>query len=262
MKVIFSPFLAFFVMPKLRNYGITAPLQRPIGIRREDTVLKNKVLAITQRLRTGDAAADKPEVLRIPAEVLAFQIGVIDGDVLAVPERIFRIEHGITDLDITGVLEGVLALQLEINNLELLRLEEGIVPLLYAQISNLSAATTPESLSAIGHPHAFNSEPVYLSKSLWRIERAVRQFDAANIPHRRPVRCREMAFHAHNILALPEDVHAFEAAVYRLHTTAFLQPRFAFADGDITELNIAALIQRPLTVIILVGDEHMLVDHP
>ena len=64
-------------------------------------------MAIAERLRAGDTAANKTKVATIPTEVLAVYFRVINGAVFTLPERIFGIEYGIVDLDIAGVLKNI-----------------------------------------------------------------------------------------------------------------------------------------------------------
>ena len=84
-------------------------LEGPVGIRCEGAVFEDKVLAVAQRLRAGNTAADETEIPGVPTEVLAIDFGVVNGAVLAVPKRIFGVEDCVADFDVAGILEGILA---------------------------------------------------------------------------------------------------------------------------------------------------------
>ena len=61
-----------------------------------------------------------------------------------------------------------------------------------------------------------------------------------------------MAIAALDVLTFPDDVHAFKTAVIGEDVAGFFEPRFAFADGNAAELEIAGLVKRPLAGKILV----------
>ena len=84
-------------------------LEGPVGIRCEGAVFEDKVLAVAQRLRAGNTAADETEIPGVPTEVLAIDFGVVNGAVLAVPKRIFGVEDSVADFEVAGVLENVFA---------------------------------------------------------------------------------------------------------------------------------------------------------
>ena len=95
----------------LTSNRITGFLKCPIGIGSEGAVFEDQIFAITKGLGAGDTATDKAEIAGIPAEVLAFDLGVIDRTVLGFPKGIFGIKNSVVDLDVAGVLENVLANQ-------------------------------------------------------------------------------------------------------------------------------------------------------
>ena len=163
------------------------PFQRSICIGCKSAVLKNEVVAVAERLRAGDTAADKMKVLCVPAEVLATEIRVIDGDVLAVPEGVRGVEDGIVDLYIAGVLESVLALQLEIGDLTMEGMQEGVVCIMHLYISQPHILTMPKTLDSIGNFGCFNGNIFKFTKSLRSVYLTVGQAQIPAVPHRRPI---------------------------------------------------------------------------
>lgn len=91
----------------LTSNRITGFLKCPIGIGSEGAVFEDQVFAITEGLRAGDTATDKAEIAGIPAEVLAFDLGVIDRTVLGFPKGIFGIENSVVDLYVFRILENI-----------------------------------------------------------------------------------------------------------------------------------------------------------
>ena len=215
-------------------------LKRQVGIGCERAVLQHQILAVAEGLRAGYTTTHEPEVLGVPTEVFGMDFGVIDSAVAALPESILGVQHGMVNLDIAGVLEGILARQLQMADTQALGLEERVVGVVDVEVGQLSVTATPESFRAIGHAQAFDGQTVYLAEGFGCIERAVRHAQTAHIPERSPVRGGEMAAGAAHILALPERVHAFEAAVVGLNAAALLESRFALADGDVAELDVPA----------------------
>ncbi len=128
------------------------------------------------------------------------------------------------DLDIARILEGILALQLEIGDLTLERMKESIVDIVHLHIGKTNILTMPKSLDSIGHFRLFDSKVFELSKSLWRVDEAVRNTEITTVPHRGSIGGGEVAFQALDILALPEDVHAVEAAVDGFDASRLFEP--------------------------------------
>ena len=214
-------------------------LEGAVSIRREGTILEDEVVAIAERLRAGDAAADKAEVMRVPAEVFAADVGIANNAVPTLPECIFGIEYGVMQFDILRILESVFASQLEIGDLKFFGVHERVNAVLNAQVGNLSVSAAPERLITIVHLHALDGKAIYLPEGLRGIEGTVREADAAAVPHRGTVRCREIALAAFYVFTLPEDVLAFETAMVGTDSPRLFESRLAFADGDIAELNVA-----------------------
>ena len=133
------------------DFRITTLLKSSIAGVIDDAIFEDEVLAIAEGLGTGEAATNQAEIAGIPAEVLALNLGVVNGNVLGLPEGIFGIEDGIMDLDVAGVLEDVFALQLEIGYLQLASMHERIRPVLYFKVGYLSVSTLPKGLCAIGN---------------------------------------------------------------------------------------------------------------
>ena len=190
-------------------------------------------------MRTGDSAADETEVLGVPTEVLALDLGVVDSAVLAIPESVFGIEDGVMDLDVTGVLEGVFADEVQIPKSQIAGMHKGVGSLLDLEVGDLATSAMPERLSTIGYLDSLEGQAVYLAEDFGRINEAVEEPQIAAIPHRRAVRRREIAVAAGDFLTLPDDVHALETTVESFYMAGFFESRLAFADGDAGELKIA-----------------------
>lgn len=236
------------------HHPIRTPLQRAIGIGREGAILENEVVAVAQWLCAGDTTTNKTKVESIPAEVLAFDVRVIDRDVLAIPEGIFRIQHSVADLYTAGVLERVLALQLEIGDLELLRMQKSILGIMHLDVHQFSASAMPKGLDSIGDFRAFDEDIFELSKDLRRIYLTVLESQIPAVPHRGSVRRGKDTFFALHLLALPKRVFAFETAIHSRHASRLLESRLPLADSDAVEFDITALIQRPLAIEIFIRD--------
>jgi len=199
-------------------------------------------LAVAERLGAGDATADKAEIFGVPTEVLAFDLGVVDGNVFALPERIFGVENSVVNLDVAGVLEDVFADEVQIPKSQIAGMHKGVRSLLDMEVGYLAGTAVPESFRAIGHLDSLQSQAVYLAEDFWCIDEAVEEPQIAAVPHRRAIRRREIAVAAGDVLTLPDDVHALETAVESFNMARLFESRLAFADGDAGELEVAALI--------------------
>ena len=184
-------------------------------------------------------AAHETEVPGVPAEVFAFDLGVVDSAVLAVPESVFGIEDGVMDLEITGVLEGVLADKVQIPNSEITGMHKSVGTLLDLEVGDLAGTAVPEGFRAIGDFDSLQGQAVYLTKDFGCIDEAVEEPQIAAIPKRRAVRRCEIAVAAGDVLAFPDDVHALETTVFSEDMARLFESRLTFADGDAGELEIA-----------------------
>lgn len=143
------------------------------------------------------------------------------------------------DLDVTGVLEGVLADEVQIPNSEITGMHKGISSLLDLEVGDLTGTAIPEGFRTIGYLDSLQGQAVYLTKDFGRINEAVKEPQIAAVPKRRTVRGCEIAVAAGDVLALPDDVHALETAVFSEDMARLFETRLTFADGDAGELEIA-----------------------
>ena len=118
-------------------------------------------------------------------------------------------------------------------------MHKGIGSLLDLEVGDLAGAAVPEGFRTVGHLDSLEGQAVYLTKDFGCIDEAVKEPQIAAVPHRRAVRRREIAVAAGDVVALPDDVHAFETAIDGFDTTRLFESRLAFADGDAGELEIA-----------------------
>ena len=118
-------------------------------------------------------------------------------------------------------------------------MHESIGSLLDLEVGDLAGTAVPEGFRAIGDFDSLQGQAVYLTKDFGRIDEAVEEPQIAAVPKRRTVRRREIAVAAGDVLALPDDVHALETAVFSEDMARFFESRLTFADGDAGELEIA-----------------------
>ena len=118
-------------------------------------------------------------------------------------------------------------------------MHKGILSLLYLKIGDLPAAAVPEGFRAIGYLDALEGQAVYLAKGFRRIDEAVKEPQIAAVPERCAVGRREIAVAAGDVLALPDDVHAFESAFDGFDTTRLFESRLAIAYRHAVQLEIA-----------------------
>ena len=118
-------------------------------------------------------------------------------------------------------------------------MHEGIGALLYFEVGDLAGTAVPECFRAIGHADAFEGQVVYFAEGFRRIDEAVEEPQIAAVPERRTVGGCEIAVAAGDVLALPDDVHAFESAFDGFDTTRLFESRLTFANSDAVQLEIA-----------------------
>jgi hypothetical protein len=143
------------------------------------------------------------------------------------------------DLEVTGVLEGVLADEVQIPKSQIAGMHKGVGTLLDLEVGDLTGTAVPEGFRTIGYLDSLQGQAVYLTKDFGCIDEAIKETEIAAVPERRTVRGGEIAVAAGDVLALPDDVHALETAVFSEDMARLFESRLTFADGDVGELEIA-----------------------
>ena len=143
------------------------------------------------------------------------------------------------NLDVAGVLEGIFAHQPNLADTYIAGMHESIGPLLYPEVGDLAGTAVPERFRAVGYLDSLQGQAVYLAEDFGRIDEAVEEPQIAAVPERRAVRGCEIAVAAGDVLAFPDDVHAFETTVFSEDMARLFESRLTFADGDAGELEIA-----------------------
>ena len=131
--------------------------------------------------------------------------------------------------------------------------------MLYLKIGDLATSAMPERLSAIGYLDALEGQAVYLAKGFRRIDEAVKEPQIAAVPERCAIGRREITVAAGGVLALPDDVHAFETTFDGFDTTRLFESRLTFTNSNALEAQVAALVKRAFAGEILVRDLHFLI---
>ena len=118
-------------------------------------------------------------------------------------------------------------------------MHKGVRSLLDMEVGDLTGAAVPEGFRAIGYLDSLEGQAVYLTEDFGRIDEAIKETEIAAVPKRSSVRRCKIAVAAGDVLALPDDVHALETAVFSEDMARLFESRLAFADGDAGELEIA-----------------------
>ena len=121
-------------------------------------------------------------------------------------------------------------------------MHKSVGSLLYMEVRDLSIATVPEGFRAIGYLDSLQGQAVYLTEGFGRIDEAVEETEIAAVPHRRSVGGCEIAVAAGDVLALPDDVHALETAVFSEDMARLFESRLTFAYRHALEAQVAALV--------------------
>ena len=136
-------------------------------------------------------------------------------------------------------------------------MHKSIETVLHFEVGDLSVAAVPKGLGGIGDSDVFEGYTVYLSEGFRGINETVEKTEVAVVPEGCAVRGGEMAVLACDVLAFPDDVHAFELAIDGFYAAGFFESGLAFANGDALYAQIATLIQRSFTGEYLVSYSHI-----
>ena len=121
-------------------------------------------------------------------------------------------------------------------------MHKGVSSLLDLEVGDLTDTAVPEGFRAIGDFDSLQGQAVYLTEGFGRIDEAVKEPQIAAVPHRRSVGGCEIAVAAGDVLALPDDVHALETAVFSEDMARLFESRLTFAYRHALEAQVAALV--------------------
>ena len=226
-----------------------------IGVGIEGAVLQYQPLAVAERLRAADAAADKAEILGVPAEVLAVDVGIVHRHVLGLPESIFRVKLGVADHDVAGILEGIITLLFVTVNVDILAVHEDVVGLGRLHIPQADAAAVPEGLSGIRNADPFERHVGNPAEHLRGLHQGIIHPAALGVPERSPGAVTENAVADSKAAGLPEGILAPELTADGLDVGAFLQRGLSRPDGHVLYAEAVAGIQGAFPLKVLVSND-------
>ena len=131
-------------------------------------------------------------------------------------------------------------------------MHKGIGTLLYPEVGDLAGAAVPECLRAIGHLDSFERQTVYLAEGFRRIDETVEEPQIAAIPHRCAIGGREIAGTAGDVLAFPDDIHAFKTALDGLDMPRLLKAGLSLAYTYALQAQVAGFVERSFSIKIFV----------
>ena len=191
----------------------------------------------------------------MPAQVLAVELRIVDGDVLHLPEGILGRDAGVADLRIPDILEYVLAVAHQSVHADITAEHEGIGALVQRQIPDTYAVAAPEYLVGIVHCDVLDVNLAHLPKHLRSVDHRIGHLEMIGVPQRRTPSHIEIAMVDRKAVNVPEGIVALETALIRLDIAALLDGRLAGTDDDMLQTQVMGFEQRALASKLLVTDQ-------
>lgn len=205
--------------------------ERQVAVVGHRTVFQYEIRGVTQGLGARYFAVNQPQPLRVPAQVLAVDLGVVDRHVLGVPESVLRVDDGVADHHVAAVLERIVASLRVILYADVFAVHEDIIALVDLYVAQLHVAAVPERFLCKRQLYVLQPDAVHLAEHLGGFDPRVAHRKVARIPQRRACALGEEAIPDDEPVDVPERVFAFETAIDGFDIRALLECRFACLDG-------------------------------
>lgn len=216
----------------------------PVTIRSEGAVLQYEVVSVAERLFTGDMTVDQTQVLRMPAEVLSVEFGIIDSHILHFPERILRRNLGVMNFHVLHVLEYIFAVTFQSVHINVVAEHERISAAMQFEVLDADAVATPEHLIGIVHRYVLDVYFVHLAEHLRRIDNRIGHFQVVAIPQGRAASDIEVTTVDFEAVYMPERIITLETAFERFDVAALFDGRFSGTDNHILQTEVMGFESR------------------
>jgi len=122
------------------------------------------------------------EAVRVPAEILAVEFAVIDGDVFGVPECVFRIDDGIAYHDVGAVLKRIVAVLAVTFDIDIAAVHEEIIGVGDFDIAQSHVRAVPECFGRIGNSYSLEAQIVHLAEHFRGFDESVAHDKVLGVP--------------------------------------------------------------------------------
>ena len=188
----------------------------------------------------------------MPAEILAVERRIVNGNVFGVPKSVFRVDFGIANLHVAAILERIITLLPVVGDADMLAVHEEVIGPVDAHVFQRHVAAVPQGLLGIGQLNVFEFDAVHFAKHLRRVDVRVRHPQAARVPQGSPCPFGEKAVAHDEPVVVPKRIFALETAPDRLDVAALFQRRFAGVDDDTLQSQVARPEKRTLAAVFLI----------
>lgn len=139
-------------------------------------------MGIAERLLAGYVAVDQTEIARVPTEIFAVKLGIIDGDVLTFPKSVLGGDFSVVDLDVAGILEHIFAVADKSVDSDTTAKHEGVGSAVEVEILDSDVLAAPESFVSIIDDYIFDVDACHFAKHFGSVNHRVGHFQVRAIP--------------------------------------------------------------------------------
>ena len=212
--------------------------ERTIARGVERAVFQHEAVRVAQGLFAGDVAVHQAQVARMPAQVFAVQLRVVDGHVLHLPESILGRYPGVADFRIPDVLEHVFAVALQSVDIDVGAEHEGVGTPVQFEVVYAQAVATPEHFVGVIHPDAFHVDVAHLAEHLGRVDYGVGHAQVVGVPQGRASADGEVTMFDGEPVDVPERIVALKAAVGGHDVGTLFDGRLSGQDGHVVQVEV------------------------
>lgn len=214
------------------------------------TILQNEIFAIAEGLCSLYVTTDEVKILGIPAEILALNNTVINGNVFRVPEGILGLEIRVFDLHVLHVLEGILACHSKAVDIHPLALKKRIHRV-KGSIFHRNIRATPTKFLTVDIT-ARKRDMLTLTQSLYAVELRFLDPDILIVPKGGTAGLGHGNVPYLGTAYMPKGIAQFKKTALHVYISALLESTFAIGgtcEGAVFHDRVLYIVERALFVI-------------